>query len=239
MMTLARVLPKSPLRSEVAKRRPWETDALDQIAQRARGLKAVLSDIVWTVDPRRRYLAELLSKMRQFAFGLLEQEDRRVSFHTPDDNVAQSIAPSPGNATASIALFQRGYSQRRPAFTCHSTLRLSCPLWARSLFLEIRDNGCGFNPIPFRLRPWDQSLAISRRATQRPLSIGDSSGQGVTIRLQVPSPLVPTPYREYLHENVVAAWIMHRFTLSRETMEQPIRVALVEDQVRTRDGLPR
>ena len=69
--------------SEVAKlqERPRTMEVLDGIASRARSLREAMTDIyVWTVDPREDSLADLVLRLRQTAFIMLESEERSVEF---------------------------------------------------------------------------------------------------------------------------------------------------------------
>src|SRR5207302_4526624 len=60
--------------SEVAKRqeRPRSMELLDGIADRARSLRGAMADIIWTVDPREYRVADLVQRLRQTAFSMLE-----------------------------------------------------------------------------------------------------------------------------------------------------------------------
>jgi ligand-binding sensor domain-containing protein/signal transduction histidine kinase len=170
--------------SEVAKRRPWERDALDQIAQRARGLRAVLSDIVWTVDPQGDHLAELLRKMRQTAFDLLEQDDRRVAFHAPEDKIAQKIELAPETRQHLLLFFKEAIANA--ARHSHATdVAIDLSIVGKALLLEIRDNGCGFDPNPSPGGHGMKALQYRAKQLNAPFQLETSPGHGVTIRLQV------------------------------------------------------
>ena len=77
--------------SEVAKRQdgPRTRELLDGIAGRARSLREAMTDIVWTVDPRADCLAELVPRLRQTAFTMLESEGRSVEFLAPRNEELQ------------------------------------------------------------------------------------------------------------------------------------------------------
>jgi signal transduction histidine kinase len=171
--------------SEVAKRRPWERDALDQIAQRARGLRAVLSDIVWTVDPQGDHLAELLRKMRQTAFDLLEQEDRRVAFHAPEDKIAQKIQLAPETRQHLLLFFKEAIANAA-RHSRATDVEIDLSVVSKTLLLEIRDNGCGFDPSVPATGHGMKALQYRAKQLNAQFQLETSLGQGVRIRLQVP-----------------------------------------------------
>ena len=72
--------------SEIARAQPsGGTDLLQQVGDRARQLRDSISDIVWSVDPRHDYLGDLVARIRQSTFSLLECNGRQVEFHAPED----------------------------------------------------------------------------------------------------------------------------------------------------------
>ncbi len=95
--------------SEVAKRqeRPRTMELLDGIAGRARSLRESMTDIVWTVDPRADSLADLVLRLRQTAFTLLETDERWVEFLAPSDDQL-AIRTGAGHAPPFAAVLQGG-----------------------------------------------------------------------------------------------------------------------------------
>ncbi len=73
--------------SEVAKRQGAESarSHMDEIARLARSMRESMSDIVWSIDPRKDHFADLVQRMRQVAFNLLEAEGVAVEFDAPDE----------------------------------------------------------------------------------------------------------------------------------------------------------
>jgi hypothetical protein len=70
-------------------------ELLDSIAGRARSLRESMADIVWTVDPREDGLADLVLRLRQTAFTMLENEERSVEFLSPgDEQLGIELAPA-------------------------------------------------------------------------------------------------------------------------------------------------
>jgi hypothetical protein len=69
--------------------------ALEHTAARARGLRAALGDIVWTVGPTRDRLADLIRGMRETAQTMLEAENRSVQFVAPLETEMEDLELPP------------------------------------------------------------------------------------------------------------------------------------------------
>ena len=103
--------------SEVGKRDATASGRarLDDVADLARSLRDSMSDIVWALDPRRDRASDLVSRMRQFAFGILDTDGRAVEFRAPPRARPGRCASSPTrNANYSS-------SSRRPSTTRRAT----------------------------------------------------------------------------------------------------------------------
>ena len=132
--------------SEVARRKPvGEAEVLGHVAERARGLRAALSDIVWTVDPRRDRLSDLVQRMRQTALSMLESEDRRVAFTAPPEEQLETIELTP-DLRRHLWLFFKEAVVNIARHSGASDVSVEVSFNARQLRLAIRDNGCGFDP---------------------------------------------------------------------------------------------
>ena len=57
---------------------------LGQVGDSARGLVDSLSDIVWSLDPRRDDLGQVVVRVREFASDLLGQSGIALSFRAPE-----------------------------------------------------------------------------------------------------------------------------------------------------------
>jgi ligand-binding sensor domain-containing protein/signal transduction histidine kinase len=133
--------------SEVTRRAPAaETGrGLGEIAELARGLRESMADIVWAVDPRRDWLANLVSRMRQVAFDLLEGEGMRVDFQAPDEELIEHVGLGPDQRRHILLLFKEAvHNIVRHARASRAVLRVE--LADGHLLLTIEDDGRGFDP---------------------------------------------------------------------------------------------
>jgi signal transduction histidine kinase len=175
--------------SEVAKRKPAEgaAEALEYTATRARTLRASLSDIVWTVDPTRDLLADLIHRMRETALAMLEAENRDVQFVAPSEKEVEGMELPPALRRHLFLFFKESVTNiARHAVATEVHLQISAA--NRDLRMNIRDNGCGFDP---QAPVTGRGLASLRyRATEihGELRLESAPGKGTDIELRVQLP---------------------------------------------------
>lgn len=66
---------------------------LSEIAETARSLVEDMSDIVWSIDPRRDTLGDLAGRLRAFGFAILEPRGIRWTFEAPEDRLSLGLTP--------------------------------------------------------------------------------------------------------------------------------------------------
>ncbi len=171
---------------EVAKRQESlrSIELLDRIAERARSLRAAMADIVWTVDPREDCLADLVLRMRQTAFTMLENDGRRVEFQSPgDDKLGREVGSDVRRHTllffkevvTNVARHANATSVQVEVATAGAVFRIS-----------IRDNGCGFDPLHARPGQGLKSLRYRAQELRAGLRLESTPEQGTEIELSVP-----------------------------------------------------
>ena len=132
--------------SEVAKRqeRPRAMELLDRIADRARSLRGAMADIVWTVDPREYRVADLVQRLRQTAFTMLESEGRTVEFMAPaDEHLGMELAP---DVRRHLLLFFKEAATNVARHAKATAINVEIEADRRHFRMSVRDNGCGFDP---------------------------------------------------------------------------------------------
>jgi signal transduction histidine kinase len=132
--------------SEVARlqERPRTMELLESIAGRARALREAMSEIVWTVDPREDSLADLVLRLRQIAFSMLENDDRSVAFLAPsDEQMAIEMAP---DVRRHLLLFFKEVVTNVARHAGATAVRVTIEAGRGRLKMSIRDNGRGFDP---------------------------------------------------------------------------------------------
>lgn len=177
--------------SEVAAAQP---DSATQVAgrtgERARQLRESMSDIVWSVDPHQRSLADLASRIRQSAYSMLESSDRRVEFEAPDERGAAEIPLSPECARQALLICREAMTNvARHSGASDVSIRLDFRRTDREpglLIVEIRDNGRGFDAQSAYTGMGLRSLR--RRASEAggELTVDSSPGKGARLTARLP-----------------------------------------------------
>jgi signal transduction histidine kinase len=119
---------------------PDAGSALAEIAETSRALVSGMGDIVWSIDPRRDSLADLVARLRAFRSGILEPK-----------GVQWTCDECPGAGAYELSLDQR----RQIYLTCKEAINkvarhsgatiasLRIDIRGHRLFAEIEENGYG------------------------------------------------------------------------------------------------
>jgi signal transduction histidine kinase len=173
--------------SEVAKRKPADgvAEALEYTAARARGLRASLGDIVWTVDPTRDRLADLIRRMRETSLAMLEAENRTVQFVAPSEEEVEGVELPP-DMRRHLFLFFRESVTNIARHAGATAVHLELSITAGCLRMLVRDNGCGFDPGAPASGRGLASLRYRAAEIGGELRLESAPGQGTEIELHVP-----------------------------------------------------
>jgi len=172
--------------SEVAKRKPADgvAEALEYTAQRARTLRASLSDIVWTVDPTRDLLADLIHRMRETALAMLEGENRNVQFVAPTEKEVEGIELPPA-LRRHLFLFFKESVTNTARHADATAVYVEVSMSARRLRVLVRDNGRGFDPQAPATGRGLTSLRYRASEMRGELRLDSAEGRGTEIELQL------------------------------------------------------
>jgi signal transduction histidine kinase len=156
---------------------------LDAVARRARELRAAMSDIVWSVDPSGDSLEELINRCRQTAFALLGEG--RLEFLAPPAEETSRVKLAPDQRRELLLLFKEiatnvaRHAGAKQAWICVQTT-------GKRLRLEVRDDGCGFDPERNDRGAGLKSMHRRAEALHGSLKIDSQLGFGATVTLSVP-----------------------------------------------------
>ena len=165
---------------------------LGEIGESARALVDSMSDIVWSIDPRRDDLASLIARVRQFALGLTEPRGIVLDFPTPEG--AGRVRLQPERRRHLYLILKEAVSNVVKHAECRNVW-ISLLAEGEALRAEVRDDGRGFVVRPsggdrpdgraagnglrnMKLRAGEMSGALEVRS---------SPGQGTLLRLTVPA----------------------------------------------------
>jgi len=173
--------------TEVAKRNSSSSadGLLTEVADLARSMRESMSDIVWSVDPRKDSVAELVQRMRQAGFNLLEVAGVRVDFQAPEESELAGIGLAPDRRRHLLLIFKESITNVARHSQADS-VSVVISLRAGELRFAIKDNGRGFDPDDNHKGHGLHSLQVRADEMGAKLGIESSPGHGTVIRLTVP-----------------------------------------------------
>jgi ligand-binding sensor domain-containing protein/signal transduction histidine kinase len=143
-------LSRMAILSEVVKRQKGtngeqSTAMLTEIADSARGLVDSMSDIVWSIDPRRDDLKSVVQRVRQFASDVLEAGNIEWEFHVPQE--LDGVRLGPEQRRHLYLIFKEAINNIARHSECRR-VSLSINFEDGNLLCEIMDDGRGFLQKP-------------------------------------------------------------------------------------------
>ena len=171
--------------SEVAKlqERPRTMELLDGIAGRARSLREAMNDLVWTVDPRADCLEDLVLRLRQTAFTMLESEERSVEFLAPcDEHLEIELMPA---VRRHLLLFFKEVVTNVARHAGATAVRVEIEAGKGRFRMLIRDNGRGFDPQQPRAGRGLKSLQYRAEELRGGFRVRSTVGRGTEIELSL------------------------------------------------------
>jgi nitrate/nitrite-specific signal transduction histidine kinase len=168
---------------------PGAAEMATQAATMARGLARSMGDLVWSIDPRRDDLNDVITRVRHFASALLESQGIAWSLQGP---------PDPGGVKLSaeqrrnlFLIFKEGLNNIVRHARCSRT-EVIIRINRRELRAEILDDGIG---LDYRdgnaadARGWGNGLRnITLRVKELggDVNFGSNNGCGTRIRFTIP-----------------------------------------------------
>jgi ligand-binding sensor domain-containing protein/signal transduction histidine kinase len=177
------------VKQQLGTARPEAFEMASEVAVMARGLARGLSDVVWSVDPRRDDLRSVTTRVRQFA-AMLESQGIAWSLQEPPE--PQKVKLTPEQRHHLYLIFKEALNNiARHAHCASASLRIEVE--DRQLRAEIVDDGCGF-PGPdgggsgLEEHPGNGLRNMKLRAAQLGgcMSVHAAAGRGVRLELTVP-----------------------------------------------------
>ena len=161
-----------------------------EVAAMSRGLADALSDVVWSIDPRRDDLASLLTRVRQSVSHLLEPQGIAWQLQVPPEPAKVKLAPEQRRHLFLILKEAINNTARHARCT---SVNLTITLADHRLEIGIEDNGCGFSAgySSFEHERERQGHGLNNmklRATQLggQMSVDSLPGRGTKLRLTIP-----------------------------------------------------
>jgi two-component sensor histidine kinase len=182
--------------SEVVKQQMGDTaeqsvPMLTEIADSARALVGSMRDIVWSIDPRRDDLANVVVRVRQFASDVLEPQKIKLDFQAPPE--LEKVKLNPEQRRHLFLIFKEAINNIARHAEC-SSVTLSFNVSHNRLTVEIRDDGRGLSDVSPAEAPTSERAGghglenMQKRAAQLGghLSVDSSPGLGTCLKLTIP-----------------------------------------------------
>jgi signal transduction histidine kinase/ligand-binding sensor domain-containing protein len=159
-----------------------------EIADGARGLVDALSDVVWSVDPRRDDLASVCRRIREYADDVLVGSGMRWTFASSPNLETVKLDP---RARRNLFLLLKEAVTNVARHSSARSASMEFTLTTREFRAELRDDGHGFDPAQLeRANPSDRhGIASMRGRAERlggRLTLHASPGTGTTVSVEMP-----------------------------------------------------
>jgi signal transduction histidine kinase len=187
--SLSRIALQSELLRRGTSGDPPDSDRLlTEIGQSARSLVDSMSDIVWSIDPRRDDLASLTARVRQFALGLTEPKGIALEFRTPPG--AEKVKLAPEQRRHLYLVLKEAVNNVAKHAGCRN-LGISLSHEGNRLRAEVKDDGAGFTlpgAVAHGSRGGHGLLNMRSRAEQMggTLEVRSTPGTGTVLSLSIP-----------------------------------------------------
>jgi signal transduction histidine kinase len=159
------------------------TKPLASIATSSRELIDTMSDIVWAINPQKDHLSDLVQRMRSLASDLFAASGTQFTFSAPP---AGQDLPLGANLRREIFLILKEALNNIVRHAEAPRVRIDLRVDQRQLFLQVSDNGKGFNVGDEKeghglLSMKSRSVGIGAK-----LEFTSVAGQGSIVTLRVP-----------------------------------------------------
>jgi ligand-binding sensor domain-containing protein/two-component sensor histidine kinase len=165
-------------------------NTLQKISEASGEMISEISDTVWAINPRNDNMQTILQRMESFARPLLAAGN--ISFHFNYDKPIEQLQLEMTSRKNFYLIFKEAVNNTLKYAGCKH-LRVNISLKNHQLYLEMQDDGQGFDMEQLQVQP-GKSLAgngianMKRRAREikGTYIIESEPGKGTTIRLQFP-----------------------------------------------------
>lgn len=183
--SLSRIALQSELLRRGTPASPDSDRLLGEIGASARSLVDAMSDIVWSIDPRRDDLASLIARVRRFALDLAEPKGITLELRTPPG--AEKVKLAPEQRRHLYLLLKEAVNNVAKHAGCRN-LGISLTHEGSRLRAEVKDDGTGFVDHGMAASDGHGLTNMRSRATQMggTLEVRSSPGAGTVLSLTIP-----------------------------------------------------
>ncbi|HSK70812.1 MAG TPA: two-component regulator propeller domain-containing protein [Pyrinomonadaceae bacterium] len=118
------------------------SEPLNLIAGTSREMVDSMADIVWAINPQKDHLSDMIRRMRQFSGDILEAKNIAFRFHLPEKLKDAALG---ADLRREIYLIFKECVNNLAKHSAATEAEISIRLENESLYIEIKDNGRGFD----------------------------------------------------------------------------------------------
>jgi ligand-binding sensor domain-containing protein/signal transduction histidine kinase len=187
--------------SEVLSQREGAQDQfrepLSQIANDSRELVGSMSDLVWTIDPRRDHLHDLVQRMRRFSSDMFTARNIQFRFSVPAGDLRLTV----DQRRQIFLIFKEGVNNIVRHSDC-TEAEVGLTLEANTLVLRVQDNGRGLDLSQAGRGNGLSGMQARAETLGGEVEIAGGRGCGTDITLRVPLGRQPlSRWRAFFHLN--------------------------------------
>jgi streptogramin lyase len=170
------------VQKQIAPVQPEAVPILQRISSSATTLSESMQDIIWTIQSRHDSLDDVVTRMREF--GLKMAEARGVEFKMQISDKFQTTRLDVEQRRNVYLIFKETINNAIKYAEC-TQISVVLEVSGRNLYLQITDNGKGFDLATIRQGNGLQNLQKRAHEIGGKLSIQSAPGAGTSIELQV------------------------------------------------------
>jgi signal transduction histidine kinase len=156
---------------------------LSAIAETARAVVVSLSDVVWSVDPRRDLLRDLIQRMRRFVNDVFTARGIEIRFDADTESAGPALDVE---VRRQVFLMFKEVVTNAARHSGASAVVVSVAQRDRRLIIQVEDNGRGFDPDAQRDGNGLDSLRRRAESVGGGFHVRSSPGAGTHVTLTVP-----------------------------------------------------
>lgn len=169
------------VKQQMGSARPEAFEMASEVAVMARGLARSLSDVVWSIDPRRDDLHNLMTRVRQSA-AVLEAQGIAWSLQGPPQ--PEQVKLTPEQRHHLFLIFKEALNNIARHAHCTSA-KLTIAVGDHQLRAEIVDDGCGFSQAGEQGNGL-RNMKLRAEQLGGRMRVDSAPGRGVRLDLTIP-----------------------------------------------------
>lgn len=169
---------------QAARGEPTARTSLARIAELSGEVVDAMSDVVWSINPARDRVSDLVHRMRRFAVDLFAEGDVRLVLDLPDDDADARLDPE---ARREVYLVFKEALRNAARHAAARTVEVSLAKRGAGIALVVRDDGVGIASPGASGGSGLESMRRRAAALGGTLSVRPRPAGGTEIVLEVPA----------------------------------------------------